>query len=83
MKNFILTGLKPPGRINLPHQGTIELEKIDDTLAEKLWRDGLPFIKPKPEYLKKLYPGESTPEPRTLKSTPKTTKAKTGSGKKK
>ncbi len=49
MKNFQLVGLKSPGTVNLPKFGTIDLEKIDDTLAEKLFLDGIPFIVPVPQ----------------------------------
>ncbi len=48
MKNFQLVGLKSPGTVNLPKYGTIDLEKIDDTLAEKLFNEGIPFILPVP-----------------------------------
>lgn len=66
MKKFELTGIEAPGKINLPVYGTIELEKIDDTLAEKLFHEGLPFLKPKVEHLKEMYPGHKHPEPRML-----------------
>lgn len=49
MKNFQLVGLKSPGTVNLPKYGTIDLEKIDDTLAEKLFMEGIPFILPVPK----------------------------------
>ena len=49
MKKYKLIGLKPPGRVNLPRLGTIDLEKIDDTLAEKLFMEGIPFIAPVPK----------------------------------
>ncbi len=42
----MLVGLKSPGTVNLPTLGTIHLEKIDDTLAEQLFLQGMPFIKP-------------------------------------
>ncbi len=81
MKKFVLTGIKSPGRISLPHHGTIELEKIDDTLAEILWREGVPFLKPKPQYIAKMYPGEKRLTPKTFKSPAKTSKPKTGRNK--
>ncbi len=49
MNKYKLIGLKPPGRVNLPRLGTIDLEKIDDTLAEKLFMEGIPFIAPLPK----------------------------------
>jgi hypothetical protein len=76
MEKFVLTGLKSPGRISLPHHGTIELEKIDDTLAEILWRQGVPFLKPKPQNIAKMYPGEKSLTPKTFTSPVKTSKPK-------
>lgn len=78
MKKFELIGINPPGKINLPVYGTIELEKIDDTLAEKLFREGLPFLKPKTDHLKEMYPGKTHPEPQMLdvKRSPQTKKRK-------
>ena len=58
MKKFELVGLKSPGTINLPELGTIDLEKVDDAQAEKLWRSGLPYLKPTPEYRRVLFPAE-------------------------
>ncbi|MBE0663761.1 MAG: hypothetical protein IH597_15000 [Bacteroidales bacterium] len=77
MKKFELIGLASPGKINLPVYGTIELEKIDDTLAEKLFREGLPYLQPKVEHLKEMYPGEKHPEPQMLDAKPPA-KAKKG-----
>ena len=54
MKNFILSGIQPPGKVNLPGYGTIELEKIDDDLAEKLFKEGLPYLQPTPQHRHKL-----------------------------
>jgi hypothetical protein len=77
MKKFELIGMKPPGKVNLPGYGTIDLETIDDTLAEKLWRDGLPYVKPTPEYRKVLFPEQKiikqSPAPKQVKpAKPKT-----------
>lgn len=66
MKKFELTGITSPGRINLPAYGTIDLEKIDDSLAEKLFRDGVPFIRPKLAAFKELNPDVNPPVPRKL-----------------
>lgn len=55
MEKFELVGLKSPGTISLPVHGIIHLEKIDDSLAEKLWKEGLPFLKPKPEHIEAAY----------------------------
>ncbi len=46
MKNFKLHRIKHPGRINLPKLGTINLSSISDELAQKLYDNGLPFLKP-------------------------------------
>ena len=46
MKRFKLVGLKPPGTVNIQNLGTIDLEKIDDDLAEKLYLGGNPYIMP-------------------------------------
>lgn len=71
MNKFELCGIKSPGTINLPNLGTIDLDKIDDDLAEKLWRDGLPYLKPKSVFLKEVYPDKHI-APQTLKRTKKT-----------
>ncbi len=66
MNKFEICGIKSPGLINLPVFGTIELEKIDDDLAETLWKEGLPFLKPKPDFLDSFYP-DKNPRPQSLK----------------
>lgn len=58
MKNFILVGMKSPGRINLQEFGTVELETISDALAEKIWRSGCRYLQPTSEYRKILFPEE-------------------------
>ena len=72
MKKFELVGLSSPGLVNLPGYGTISLEKLDDVTAEKLWRDGLPYLKPTPEYRKILFPDQKiihqSPTPKQVKS---------------
>lgn len=58
MINFILVGLKSPGRVNLPVFGTVELENISDDLAERIFKQGCRYLQPTAEYRKKLYPDE-------------------------
>ena len=58
MEKFKLKGIKPPGTIDLPERGTFDLEKIDDKLAEILYKEGLPFLEPTPEYRQMLYPDQ-------------------------
>lgn len=58
MKNFQLKGICAPGRVNLPGHGTINLVDISDELAEKLYKEGLPYLEPIPKYRPKLFPGE-------------------------
>lgn len=63
MKNFELVGIKSPGTVNLPQLGTMNLEQIDDALAEKLWREGLPYLKPTSEYRQILFPDQKPIKP--------------------
>jgi len=48
MKRFRLKGIVPPGRVNLPKVGTVELASLSDEQAEKLWREGCPYLEPAP-----------------------------------
>lgn len=77
MEKFELIGLKSPGTVSLPVHGTIHLEKIDDSLAEKLWKEGLPFLKPKPEHLEAAFFPDKilSPAPLPLNSSRKKKKA--------
>ena len=66
MKKFELVRLSLPGRVNLPVYGTIELEKIDDELAGKLWRQGIPYLRPNLEHRRELFPEEKRLDPAPL-----------------
>lgn len=78
MKKFDLVGINSPGTVNLPAYGTIDLEKVDDATAEKLWRSGLPYLKPTPAYRKVLFPDQKPIEPTPAPSLAKSTRPKTG-----
>ncbi len=71
MKKFELIGIKPPGRVNLPGMGTIDLCKIDDTLAEKLYRQGLPFIRPTAMARRHMHPKEKPMDTGPMAEPPK------------
>ena len=58
MKRFKLIGIASPGRVNLMEVGTIELENISDEMAEKLYKDGCPYLEPTPEGRVHLFPDE-------------------------
>ena len=48
MERFRLKGIVPPGRVNLPKVGTVELAFLSDEQAEKLWHEGCPYLEPAP-----------------------------------
>ena len=48
MERFRLKGIVPPGRVNLPKVGTVELASLSDEQAEKLWKAGCPYLEPVP-----------------------------------
>lgn len=48
MERFRLKGIISPGRVNLPKVGTVELASLSDEQAEKLWREGCPYLEPLP-----------------------------------
>jgi hypothetical protein len=50
MERFRLKGIVSPGRVNLHGVGTVELASLSDEQAEKLWREGCPYLEPAAEY---------------------------------
>jgi len=56
MKLFRLKGIQSPGRVDLKGHGEIALETISDKLAEKLWKEGIPYLELTDKGRKKFYP---------------------------
>jgi hypothetical protein len=56
MERFRLKGIVSPGRVNLPKVGTVELASLSDEQAEKLWREGCPYLEPAPDIYKLKQP---------------------------
>lgn len=79
MKYFKLKGIQPPGRVDLKGHGEVALANISDELAEKLWKEGLPYLEltdagrkkfypdEKPIQVKKVTPGKTTAKKKTEK----------------
>lgn len=67
MEKFRLKGIDYPGLVDIYKRGQVRLGDISDELAEKLWREGCPYLEPTPEGRTVLYPGEQPIKVKSLK----------------
>lgn len=58
MTLFDIIGIQAPYRVDIYKVGTVCLDTITDELAEKIWREGCPYLTPNEAGRKKFYPGQ-------------------------
>jgi hypothetical protein len=57
MGKYVLNGISSPGRVDIFGMGVVELEKLPESVQEKLYKSGCRYLAPVPEEMLKQNPG--------------------------